>query len=56
MILHNDFKNIIIVHNDITTKEYKLVDATIVSEIPHIKDEEYFNKEIKTLLILEDLN
>ena len=30
MILHNDFKNIVIVHNDVTTNEYNLVDATIV--------------------------
>ena len=56
MILHDDFKNIIIVHNAITTNEYNLVDATIVDEIPDIYDEEYFDKIIKTLLIIEDLN
>ena len=56
MILHNGFKNIIIVHNDITTQEYNLVDAIIVDEIPDIYDEEYFDKTIKTLLFIEDLN
>ena len=53
MIYHNNFKRIIVVHNDISTKEYKLLDCDIVDEIPHIDE---FDKTEKTLLILEDLN
>ena len=53
MIYHNNFKRIIVVHNDITTQEYKLLDCDIVDEIPHIDE---FDKTEKTLLILEDLN
>ena len=53
MIYHNNFKRIIVVHNDISTQEYKLLDCDIVDEIPHIDE---FDKTEKTLLILEDLN
>ena len=33
LIYHNNFKRIIVVHNDITTQEYKLLDCDIVDEI-----------------------
>ena len=52
-VYHNNFKRIIVVHNDISTQEYKLLDCDIVDEIPHIDE---FDKTEKTLLILGDLN
>ena len=55
LINANNFKRIIIVHNDVTTEEYADIDADILDEIPPI-DSEYFDKKVKTLLILEDLN
>ena len=55
LINANNFKRIIIVHNDVTTEEYSDIDADILDEIPPI-DSEYFDKKVKTLLILEDLN
>ena len=38
LIYHTNFTRIIVVHNDITTQEYKLLDCDIVDEIPHIDE------------------
>ena len=47
------FDRIVIYHNDPTSEEYNDVDAEYVSEIPEV---DFWNKNMKNLFILEDIN
>ena len=56
-ILHQNFDRIIVVHNDINTREYENLDCEYYEEVPDPNDEEELNLDpsIKNLIIFEDL-
>jgi len=56
LVLHQKFDRIIIVHNDMNTKEYEQLDAEYFDEVPDPNDEELaLDPEEKNLIIFEDL-
>ena len=56
-ILHQNFDRIIVVHNDINTREYENLDCEYYEEVPDPNDEEELNLDpsVKNLIIFEDL-
>ena len=55
-VLHQNFDRIIVVHNDINSREYENIDCTYYDEIPNPNDEELaLNPSQKNLIIFEDL-
>ena len=55
-ILHQNFDRIIVVHNDMNTKEYENIDCEYYDEVPDPNDEELnLDPTIKNLIIFEDL-
>ena len=55
-ILHQSFDRIIVVHNDMNTKEYENIDCEYYDEVPDPNDEELnLDPTIKNLIIFEDL-
>ena len=55
-VLHQNFDRIIVVHNDINSREYEHIDCTYYDEIPDPNDEELaLDPSQKNLIIFEDL-
>ena len=55
-ILHQNFDRIIVVHNDMNTKEYENIDCEYYDEVPDPNDEELnLDSSEKTRMIFEDL-
>ena len=55
-VLHQNFDRIIVVHNDINSREYENIDCTYYDEIPDPNDEELaLDPSQKNLIIFEDL-
>ena len=56
-ILHQNFDRIIVVHNDINTREYENLDCEYYKKVPDPNDEEKLNLDpsVKNLIIFEDL-
>ena len=54
-ILHQNFDRIIVVHNDMNTKEYENIDCEYYDEVPDPNDEELnLDPTMKKLIIFED--
>ena len=55
-ILHQNFDRIIVVHNDVNSKEYENIDCEYFDEVPDPNDEELaLDSSQKNLIIFDDL-
>ncbi len=50
-----EYKRVIVIHFDKETLEYDDIGAEVYDKVPHPNNKEFFNRKVKTLLILEDI-